>query len=124
MVKAVRGAISVNGNDHPSMEEAAASLVKTIQEKNGVAESTIISLVFSQTKDLDVANPAAALRKTGAYANIPLFCTQEPEYEGSHPSMLRVLMTYETADASNPSPVYLGDAVKLRRDLHEKDEEC
>lgn len=122
MVKAVRGAISVKGNDHSSMEEAASSLIKTIEDKNGIDEKRIISLVFSQTKDLNVANPAAALRKSGDYAQIPLFCTQEPEYEGSLPHMLRVLVTYETKEECKPNPVYLGEAVKLRKDLHNKDE--
>lgn len=119
MIKAVRGAISVESNNKTSMEQAAGQLVRSVQEKNNIDEDRIVSLIFSQTSDLNVANPAAALRSSGAYSAVPLFCTQEPEYEGSLPSMLRVLVTYDSESGDNPKPVYLGDAVRLRKDLHD-----
>lgn len=99
------------------MESAAEEVISSLMEKNAIEEENIVSLVFSQTSDLDVANPAAALRKTGRFAWVPLFCTQEPEYEGSLPFMLRVLVTFDGDREKKTVPVYLGDAVKLRNDL-------
>jgi len=122
MVKAVRGAISVDSNDHKSMENAVIALMNEVCEKNSLREEDMISVVFSQTSDLNVANPAAALRKSGAYCRIPLFCTQEPEYEGALTSILRVLVTYQNISGGSPVPVYLGEAVHLRKDLYRSDE--
>ncbi|MBN2659121.1 MAG: chorismate mutase [Spirochaetales bacterium] len=117
MVKAVRGAISVDSNNHESMEKAVIELMNEVSGKNCLAEEEIISIVFSQTSDLNVANPAAALRKSGAYRYVPLFCTKEPEYEGALGSVVRVLVTYQCDNDHRPVPVYLGEAVHLRKDL-------
>ncbi|MBB6479102.1 chorismate mutase [Spirochaeta isovalerica] len=118
MVKAVRGAISVDSNDHKSMEKAVIELMNEISGKNDLKEEEIISIVFSQTADLNVANPAAALRKSGAYHFVPLFCTKEPEYEGALHAVVRVLVTYQCENDHRPVPVYLGEAVHLRKDLN------
>ena len=112
MVRAVRGAIKVSGND--TFADGVNKLISALQQKNGISESDLISIVFSQTKDI-TANPATALRGFG-YAETPLFCTQEPEYEGTEPGLLRVLLTFETKNPKSV-PVYLDGAEKLRKDL-------
>lgn len=117
MVKAVRGAISIDSNTHKSMEESVYQLISTLMNKNIIKEADLVSVMFSQTKDLDVANPAAALRQSGQYANVPLFCTSEPEYENSISSIVRVLITFNAESAKSAVPVYLGRASVLRRDL-------
>ncbi|MBI9100403.1 MAG: chorismate mutase [Spirochaetaceae bacterium] len=117
MIKAVRGAISVNENDHKSMIEAVSLLITTMIEKNPIIESNIISIIFSQTNDLNIANPAAALRASGKFTQVPLFCTQEPEYENSIKSVVRVLLTFESDSSIQVCPVYLGEASLLRQDL-------
>jgi len=120
MVKAVRGAISVDRNTHNSMIEAVFQLITSLSDKNEIEEQDIISIIFSQTKDLDIANPAAALRKSGKFADVPLFCTSEPEYENSINSIVRVLLTFNTDSAKSVNPVYLGEATALRRDLSDR----
>lgn len=118
MVKAVRGATSVENNDHIAMQKAVYALISSITEKNNISESSIISIIFSQTKDLNIANPAAALRVSGKFKNIPLFCTQEPQYENSLDQILRVLITFESESQEDIQPVYLGSASQLRKDLN------
>lgn len=118
MVKAVRGAISIEKNNLESMEKGVVSLISAVTEKNNINELNIISIIFSQTNDLNIANPAAALRASGKYMNIPLFCTQEPEYEKSISSIVRVLLTFESMTQEIIQPVYLGKAVELRKDLN------
>ena len=117
MVKALRGATSVNKNDHKSMEEAIYDLISTLVMKNNIDEQKIISIIFSQTRDLNIANPAAALRVSGKFSNVPLFCTQEPEYEKSINGIVRVLLTFETDTIQDLIPVYLGEASQLRKDI-------
>ncbi len=114
MVKAVRGAIQVE-NDPQSMGSAVGELMGELARRNGIAERDIISIVFSQTPDLNAANPATSLRRFG-FSSVPLFCTQEPAYSGSLPGILRVLVTFNT-DRDEVSPVYLNGAERLRSDL-------
>ena len=114
MTRAVRGATFVE-NTEASIRLAVTRLVTEMAERNGVAEADIISIIFSQTSDVDAMNPATALRSAG-YAGVPLFCAQEPTYRGSHPGMIRVLLTCET-QRRRLDPVYLNGAERLRTDL-------
>jgi len=115
-VKAVRGAIDLNENSAAEVERASKTLLLEILTRNKIEEKNVISIIFSQTADITAKNPAAALRLTG-FSDTPLFCTQEPEYEGSKLLMLRVLVTFNTKSINSPFPVYLGNAAELRPDL-------
>ncbi|MCK5197093.1 MAG: chorismate mutase, partial [Spirochaetales bacterium] len=70
----------------------------------------------SQTDDLNVKNPAAALRKDG-FDETPLFCTKEPNIVGSMERVIRVLITMEMETDRIPEPVYLEGAKNLRLDI-------
>lgn len=119
MVKAVRGAIGVEKNTADDIEKAACTCVDELVRINSIRKSDIVSILFSQTRDLYAKNPATSLRGMG-YGDVPLFCVQEPEYEGSLPMIIRVLITYETPETRRPVPVYLGRAKTLRPDLFEE----
>jgi chorismate mutase len=119
MVYAVRGAIGVDDNTGPRLAEAVQRLIPQLCRENGLTEEDIVSIIFSQTRDLTAGNPAACLREVG-YAETPLFCTQEPEYPDSLPLILRVLLTFRAPAKVSPRPVYLGRAAALRPDLQEK----
>ncbi|MEA1911870.1 MAG: chorismate mutase [Spirochaetota bacterium] len=114
-VRAVRGAIQVESNDKTNIEQGVVRLIKKIIAENKIDITNIISIIFSQTKDLNAMNPASALRTIG-YSDIPLFCTQEPEIINSMSRVIRVLITVESADIL--TPVYLEGAKKLRSDLN------
>ena len=119
MVRAVRGAIQIDDNKASSIEHSVTRLVEEVLLQNSIPETDIISIIFSQTRDITAFNPAAALRKKG-YALVPLFCTQEPEYHGALLSVIRILVTYNSEAADLPKPVYLNGAEVLRQDLLEK----
>ena len=118
-VRAVRGAIQIDANEPDLIREAVVELIGEIVRQNNISSSAIISIVFSQTQDINRYNPATALRTAG-YQGVPLFCTQEPEYEGATERMIRVLVTYSTQSASEPIPVYLNGAENLRSDLFDR----
>ena len=119
MVTAVRGAIQIEADDSSLISRSVVKLIETIVAENKIAEGDIVSIMFSQTKDITAINPATALRETG-FAGVPLFCSQEPEYSGSMPRIVRVLITYNLDGKKDPTPVYLGGAEKLRADLFDK----
>jgi len=116
-VMAVRGAIQIENNDIQSITDGVIKLTTTIFEKNKLLPKNIISIIFSQTIDLDARNPAAALRTIG-FENTPLFCTQEPLIQGSMERVIRVLISAESKVSL--VPVYLGGARSLRLDLDNK----
>ncbi len=72
MVKAIRGAITVAENDAEEIIEMTGLLLTKITEENDVCEEDIISIIFTVTKDLDAAFPAAAARKLAG--QVRFFC--------------------------------------------------
>lgn len=117
MTKAIRGAIQLERNSSFAMETAVARLLKELLQRNRLEEEDLVSVLFSQTEDLDADNPARCLRLIG-FSDVPLFCTQEPRYPSSLPRVIRVLVTAERDSwESPPTPVYLEGAEKLRPDL-------
>ncbi len=114
MVKAVRGAVMVE-NTETSIRRWVTRLLSGIVETNDLAEPDIISVIFSQTIDIDALNPATALRSIG-FSSVPLFCTQEPRIVGAPTGLVRVLVTCNT-DREQLDPVYLNGAERLRKDL-------
>ncbi|OQY35004.1 MAG: hypothetical protein B6241_02460 [Spirochaetaceae bacterium 4572_59] len=118
MVKAVRGAISLDADNQIELKDKVRTLYLNLQELNGFSEESIVSIIFSQTHDISY-NPAKALRISVNISTVPLFCTQEPAcIDFPQEMMLRVLITYNAEDGSGPAvPVYLGKALELRADL-------
>ena len=112
----MRAATGIEKNTPELISRAVQACITELVKKNSIDEAKIISIVFSQTKDITAKNPATALREIG-YSDVPLFCTQEPEYDGSLPLTLRILVTYEAKSGRKPVPVYLGTAMALRPDL-------
>ncbi|NBF41454.1 MAG: chorismate mutase [Spirochaetes bacterium] len=115
-IRAVRGAVQLENNSAEAMRSGVHRLLEQLLERNGITESDIVSIIFSQTSDLTAENPARALRRSG-FASTPLFCTSEPEYPDSLPRTLRVLVTFGSDSTTEPKPVYLDGARGLRPDI-------
>jgi chorismate mutase len=118
MTRAVRGATIVENNED-SIRSLVVGLIGELMQRNGITEEDLISIIFSQTPDVDAMNPATALRSAG-YAGVPLFCTQAPVYRGSYPGLIRVLLTCET-QRRVLEPVYRNGAERLRSDLFKRE---
>jgi chorismate mutase len=122
MIRAARGAIQVASDSRDVIREAGTRLVRAVLEANGLAESNLVSLVFSLTADLRSGNPATGLRGQG-FAEVPLFCVQEASVEGLMPRVIRLLATFEApaswieAGRTHAEAVYLEGARALRPDL-------
>jgi chorismate mutase len=116
MTKAVRGAIQVRHNDKRAIYEASQRLVSEVLKANAISLQDIISIIFSQTVDLDAGYPATGLREVG-FAETPLFCVQEARVEDSMPRVIRVLVTFEGEAQKKPSAIYMEGAESLRSDI-------
>lgn len=114
---ALRGATKVGRNDPGLIVTATEELMRELISRNELETERIVSCIFTATHDLNAQFPAVAARNLGLDA-VPLLCGQEIDVPGAMPSVIRVLLHYYGAPDREPEHVYLGDAQKLRSDLH------
>ncbi|MDR2717237.1 MAG: chorismate mutase [Treponema sp.] len=91
-------------------------LYDSLLEKNRLAEHDIVSVIFSQTGDLDALNPAAALRQTGRAGELALFAVQEAATADAFPRVIRILIHCYLPQDVKPCHVYRNGAEVLRPD--------
>jgi chorismate mutase len=113
---ALRGAVSVDGNEASSILAETEKLMLEIMARNALAPDAMVSCIFTVTADLDAEFPAVAARGVGL-DRVPLLCAQEIAVQGSLPRIIRVLVHYHAGDEHEPRHVYLGEARALRADL-------
>ncbi len=116
---ALRGAITADLDTAEAIDEAVKEMIGSLFSLNGLKEEDIVSVLFSQTKDLRSRNAAAACRKAGFCARVPLFCVQEADTENALEKAIRVLVTVDGKMEGKPHMVYLKGASVLRPDLRE-----
>ena len=110
----IRGAWCTE-NNADSITDDVEKMIVGIFEKNNLQEEDIVSIQFTITNDIDVLNPAAALRKRGLCLNSALYCAQEAFIKGYLPKTIRVLVTAYLD--KNPIHVFGGGAEVLRPDF-------
>jgi chorismate mutase len=117
MVRAARGAVTVERDERDAVLRATERLLGELLQRNGIGSDDVVSVVFTATSDLRSVFPAEAARRMGM-ADVPLLCARELDVEGSMPSVIRVLMHFHTVrPRSDVSHVYLEGARSLRDDL-------
>ncbi|MCT9930539.1 chorismate mutase [Planotetraspora sp. A-T 1434] len=117
MVRAIRGAIQVDGDDRDSIVTGTTELVTEVMERNKITTDDVISVIFTATPDLTAEFPALAARKLG-FHDVPLLCASEIDVPGALPRVVR-LMAHVNIDRPRHEiqHVYLRGAVALRVDI-------
>ena len=122
MVRAIRGAITVETNSEQEILDSTFELLKTMTQQNGIEKDDIISIIFSVTMDLNAAFPAVAARRLG-WVETALMSTYEIDVPGSLRKCIRVLMHINTEkNISELKFIYLKEAKQLRPDLLEQNQ--
>ncbi len=119
IVRALRGAVCCQ-NTKESITENVCSVFNDLVLRNNLNAEDLISIQFSITPDLNVLNPATALRKGNVridVSEVPLFCSQEPVIEGGMPFVIRVLIHAYMDQFANRKNTYLNGAEALRPDF-------
>jgi chorismate mutase len=114
---AVRGAVQAESNSAEAILTATEELMRELIERNGLEPAAMVSCIFTTTDDLDAEFPAVAARGIGLNS-VPLLCCREIPVPGSLPRVIRVLLHFYAPVGSEPVHVYVGEAQKLRADLH------
>jgi chorismate mutase len=116
-VRALRGAIQVDGDTREEILKGSAELITAVLERNDLTADDIISIVFTATPDLTAEFPAYAARLLGL-TDVPLLCATEIAVPGALPRTLRLLAHVETPRSrAEMRHVYLRGAAALRTDL-------
>jgi chorismate mutase len=116
-VRALRGAIQIDGDSREQILEGSAELVRAVLDRNELTSEDIISIVFTATPDLTAEFPAYAARMLGL-TDVPLLCATEIAVPGAMPRTLRLLAHVETdKPRSDLRHAYLRGAAALRTDL-------
>ena len=117
MVRAIRGATTVENNEAVEMLRETEKLLVEIIEKNELKEEDIISIIFTVTHDLNATFPAIAARNLG-WTSVALMCTNEICVPGSLEKCIRVLLHFNTNKRNDEiRHIYLNEAKVLRPDI-------
>jgi chorismate mutase len=114
---AVRGAVQAERNDETAILGATEELMRELTERNRLEPAQVVSCIFTVTDDLDAQFPAVAARSLGLDA-VPLICAREIDVPGAMERVIRVIVHYYATADHSPTHTYLGEAQKLRSDLH------
>lgn len=119
MVRAIRGATTVENNTREEILDATKEMIQEAINRNDLDEGDIISIIFTLTPDVTAAFPAAGVRELGI-TNIPLLDLAQPDIGGALEKCIRLIMHINT-DRSNDElhHIYLRGARVLRPDLLE-----
>lgn len=114
---AVRGAVQAERNDETAILGATEELMRELVERNRLEPAQMVSCIFTVTDDLDAQFPAVAARSLGLDA-VPLICAREIDVPGAMERVIRVIVHYYATPDHSPTHTYLGEAQRLRSDLH------
>jgi chorismate mutase len=115
-LRAIRGAITVDGDSPDQVLAATTVLLEDMIARNALGVADMVSLIFTVTDDIRSQFPAVAAREMGLAA-VPLLCATEIPVPGSLPMCIRVMLhAYMPADRAAVHS-YLREAVRLRDDL-------
>jgi chorismate mutase len=119
LVRALRGATTVDEDTAEQLNTRVQELVCTLLERNGVAHDDIVSIIFTSTDDLHSMFPATAARALGL-GDVALLCARELDIVDGAPRCVRVLVhAYSERGRDELHHVYLEGARGLRDDLPE-----
>jgi chorismate mutase len=117
VLRALRGATTVDEDTPEQVRERVVALIEELLERNGVDHDQLVSIVFTATDDLHCAFPATAARTLGL-GDVPMLCARELDIAGATPRCIRMLIHLDTSKArSELRHVYLEGAAGLRDDL-------
>ena len=114
---ALRGATTVEANQAETILAATDELMREILARNALSADDLVSCIFTLTEDLDAEFPAVAARRMGL-TMVPLLHAREIAVPGSMPRVIRVLIHAYAPQGHRVEHVYLGEAKRLRLDLH------
>ena len=119
VVRALRGATTIDIDEPAHIADRVEALVRTMLERNGLTTDDLISMLFNATADVHSTFPATAARaRIPELADVPLMNTTELDVTGALQRCIRVMAHANTdVPRADVRHVFLEGAVVLRPDL-------
>ena len=118
MIRAIRGAITVDNNSIEDIKSATIELLKEMIAQNNIKLENLSHAIFTMTKDLNSAYPAKFAREELHFENVPMMCYQELEIANSLEKCIRIMLVLNThLSQKQIKHIYLKGANILRPDL-------
>lgn len=119
LVRAIRGATTVDEDRRDLVLAATEELLRVLMEDNGLDQDDVVSAIFTATPDLTSCFPAEGARRIG-WTEVPLMCASEIPVRGALQRCVRVLLHVNTdVPRTEIRHVYLKEAAGLRPDIAE-----
>lgn len=116
MLRGIRGAITVKGNNKADILSATEKLLSKMVKENAIKTEDIASVIFTASQDLNAEFPAKAARKNG-WEIVPLLCATEINVPHGLKLCIRVLIHLNTDKSQKDiKHVYLDGAKILREE--------
>lgn len=117
VVRALRGATTVDADTEEAINQRVQALVREMMERNGLEKDDLVSILFTATDDLTATFPATPARRMGL-GDVPLLSARELSVRDGTPRCVRILMHLHTErPRSELRHVYLEGAQGLNDDL-------
>jgi chorismate mutase len=122
VVRALRGATTIDEDTPEQITARVGALLKLMFERNAVQTDDLISIVFNATDDVRSLFPATGARQMlPDLADVPLMNCKELDIEGALPRCIRVMAhLYTELSRDDLRHVFLEGATVLRPDLVEQ----
>jgi chorismate mutase len=119
MLRALRGATTVDRDEEAHVHERIVELLELMCEQNAIDHDDVVSILFTATDDVHSTFPALGARKAG-FGDVPLICARELDVSWGTPLCLRVMVhLYTERPRDQLHHIYLHGAANLRDDLPE-----
>ena len=114
MIKGIRGAITVDENSVEALKLATIELLTAMFKENNLTQEKISHIIFTTTKDINVAFPAKFARIDMGLTKTAMMCFNEIDVPEALEKCLRVLIVTNCDANFKPQFVYLKGAKNLR----------
>jgi len=115
-LRALRGAITSQGNTANEIEEAVNELIDELIKRNTLIPERIVSIIFSVTKDLNACFPASIARRQKGWENVSLLDCQQMHVQNDLKYCIRILAHVWLEENQISEHPYLKKARQLRPD--------
>jgi len=115
-IKAIRGAITSNGNTLKEIESSVIELIGELILRNDLETKNILSITFTVTKDLDACFPASIARKNFRLDSVAFLDCQQMYVPNDISYCIRLMALVILPSGYTINHPYLRGASNLRTD--------
>ena len=112
----IRGATTASGNSVKEIEDAVVELVNELIARNNLANTNLLSITFTATKDLDACFPASIARKCNGLDSVAFLDCQQMYVSNDVDFCIRLMAQVILPSNFTIKHPYLRGASKLRTD--------